>query len=521
MVLSGTVEREGNAYHLTLTASEAVTGNVIRSVEDRASSKEQVLGAVAKVAAEMRKALGDESSESSQRFAMDTLSATSLDVVHEYATAMQALADSDFNEALAGFSRAVDLDPNFGLAYAGMAITSRNLDRQQDAQTYVEKALSHLDGMTERERYRTRGLYYMVTGDHRACVKEYGDLIARYSADAAARNNLALCSTYLRDLPKALTEMQQVVKILPNRALYRENLALYAAYAGDFPAAEREVRRMKDPSVFGLLALAFSQVGRDQVAEAAETYRQIEKIDALGASYAASGLGDLALYQGRISDASRIFQQGAASDQASGDLYRSAVKLIALGHAQLLRDQNGAAVASAIRALANSKAIKVRFLAARLLVEAGESDQAQAIAKELSLEFQEEPRAYAKIIQGIALLKDGNPREAVQVLSDANGLLDTWIGHFDLGRAYLEGGAFPQADSEFDRCLARRGEALSFFLDEEPTYGYFPLVYFYQGRVREGLHSSRAVESYQAYANIRGRADEDPLLPDVLRRIGN
>ena len=152
---------------------------------------------------------------------------------------------------------------------------------------------------------------------------------------------------------------------------------------------------------------------------------------------------------------------------------------------------------------------------------APEGDQAQAIAKELSLEFQEEPRAYAKIIQGIALLKDGNPREAVQVLSDANGLLDTWIGHFDLGRAYLEGGAFPQADSEFDRCLARRGEALSFFLDEEPTYGYFPLVYFYQGRVREGLHSSRAVESYQAYANIRGRADEDPLLPDVLRRIGN
>ena len=55
--------------------------------------------------------------------------------------------------------------------------------------------------MTERERYRTRGLFYFITSDYQNCVKEYGDLIAKYSADASARNNLALCSTYLRDMP--------------------------------------------------------------------------------------------------------------------------------------------------------------------------------------------------------------------------------------------------------------------------------------------------------------------------------
>ena len=56
-----------------------------------------------------------------------------------------------------------------------------------------------------------------------------------------------------------------------------------------------------------------------------------------------------------------------------------------------------------------------------------------------------------------------------RTLKEANEMLDTWIGHFDLGRAYLAAGAFPQADSEFDRCLKRSGEALSLFLDEEPT----------------------------------------------------
>ena len=92
-------------------------------------------------------------------------------------------------------------------------------------------------------------------------------------------------------------------------------------------------------------------------------------------------------------------------------------------------------------------------------------------------------------------MKTGNPRDAIKLLTEANGLLDTWIGHFELGRAYLDASAFTQADSEFDRCLKRRGEALSLFLDEEPTYGIFPPVYYYQGRAREGLerHQLRRV----------------------------
>ena len=56
--------------------------------------------------------------------------------------------------------------------------------------------------------------------------------------------------------------------------------------------------------------------------------------------------------------------------------------------------------------------------------------------------------------------QNGDPRQAIKALTEANTLLDTWIGRFDLGRAYLEAGLFTQADSEFDRCIKRRGEAL-------------------------------------------------------------
>jgi tetratricopeptide (TPR) repeat protein len=516
VVLSGSVDRQGSRYGVSVKATQAVTGNVIATATERASSKDKVLGVATSLAARVREALGDDTSGSAKRFATETLSATSLDVVRAYAQAMEALSRSKFDEALQDFSKAVALDPNFGLAHAGMAIASANLDRQQDAEKYVKEAIRHLDGMTERERYRTRGMFYLLTNDYQACVKEYGDLIDRYSGDAAARNNHALCLSKLRQMPKAVDEMKQAVKILPNRALYRDNLALYAAYASDFQTAEQA----QAPGLFGLLAKAFAQLGQGQVAQAAETYEGLTKIDDQGASYTASGLADLALYEGRFLDAARILTQGAAKDLASKDTDRAANKFAALAYAQLLRGQNAAALAAADKALANSRSVKIRFLAARVFVEAGAAAKAGAISADFGDELQAEPQAYSLIIDGLTALRNGNARRAIKDLTEANGLLDTWIGHLELGRAYLEAGAFPQADSEFDRCLKRRGEALALFLDEEPSYGFFPPVYYYQGRVREGLKSAKAAESYGAYLAIRGKSTEDPFVPEARKRAG-
>ena len=520
VVLSGSLDRQGSGYVVSVKATQAVTGNVISTSKNRASSKEHVLSAATKLAGVVREALGDDTSDSGRLFATDTLSATSLEVVRNYAAAMDALANSRFEEARSGFSKAVALDPNFGLGYAGIAVASRNLDKLQDAQKYIKEAVRHLDGMTERERYRIRGLAFEWTSDYQACVKEFGDLIARYSADAMARNNLAVCLTYLRELPKAIDEMRQAIKILPQRTLYRENLALYAAYSSDFQTAEQEARAIEKPGLFGLLPLAFAQVLQGQLPQAAATFQSLAKFDQQGASYTASSLGNLALYEGRFSEASRIFTEGAATDLSSKDTDRAANKFAALAYTQLLRQRKDAAIAAAEEALANSQAVKIRFLAARVFIEAGAIARARSLAAGLGSEFQAEPQAYAKIVDGEAALKSGDARQAIKVLTEANALLDTWMGHFDLGRAYLEAGAFTQADSEFDRCIKRRGETLALFLDEEPTFGYLPPVYYYQGRVREGLKSARFADSYRTYLMIRGQSKEDPLLPEVRRRAG-
>ena len=107
------------------------------------------------------------------------------------------------------------------------------------------------------------------------------------------------------------------------------------------------------------------------------------------------------------------------------------------------------------------------------------------------------------------------------MLTEANTLLDTWIGHYDLGRAYLAAGAFPQADSEFDRTLKRSGEALSLFLDEEPTSGFLPPVHYYLGRAREGMGTAAYADAYRRYLAIRNQTDGDPLAADIRKRLAD
>ena len=518
VILAGSLDRQGSGYALTMKATQAVTGSVIAEATKTASSKDEVVGMATSLANTVRRGLGDNTSDDAQRFAIDTLSATSVEAIREYAAGMVANSNSKFEDARAAFSRAVEHDPNFGMGWTSLAMASFNLDRHQDTEKYVKEAMRHLDAMTERERFRTRGLFYLATSDYQQCVKEYGDLVAKYAADASAGNTLALCSSRLRKNAEAAEQMRQVVKILPNRALYRENLALYSAYSGDFEGAQREARVLTEPSVFGLLAVAFSQVAQGQFPEAAETYQQIGKIDAQGASYMAAGLGDIAVYQGRFSDAARILESAAAADVKAGEPDRAAAKLVALAYAHLSRQQRRPAIAAAERALTLSNVAKIRFLAARILIESGQPARAKPLAASLGAELQPEPQAFAKILEGLTALQAGKAREALKPLTDANTLLDTWLGRFELGRAYFEAGAFTQADSEFDRCIQRQGEALSLFLDEDPTYGYLPSVYYYQGRVREEIKTAGFAESYRAYLNIRGNSTEDPLVPDVRKR---
>jgi hypothetical protein len=68
-----------------MKATRVVTGATITSADEKATNKDQILFTTTKLASAVRKALGDDTSEAAQRFSMETLTATSLEAVHEYA----------------------------------------------------------------------------------------------------------------------------------------------------------------------------------------------------------------------------------------------------------------------------------------------------------------------------------------------------------------------------------------------------------------------------------------------------
>jgi tetratricopeptide (TPR) repeat protein/predicted Ser/Thr protein kinase len=517
VVVSGSIDRRGADYQLALRAVRTVTGKVLTNVEATAPNKDQVLFAVTKLGTALRKALGDSTSESTQRLSMETLSSENLEAVHEYASGLDTLSAGKFADAQAHLSRAVDLDPKFGVAYTIMASAARNQGRFQDAVQYIREAIKLTGRMTERERYRTRAYLYFLTADYQKCTEEYGALLDRYPADTGAYTNLAVCLAHQHNIPRSLEVARRAVAILPKRAIYHSNLAMDLVYSGDFAGAVKEAAEtVKLGYVNGYLIEAFARLGQQQTAAAADAYHNLEKTLP---SDAATGLADLAVYEGRYSDAVRILEKGVKEDLGGRkpDKDAAATKYWMLAHVQLLRRQNAAALAAATLALDNNKEFQTRLAAGQVYAALGEEAKARELASGLANELQIEPQAYAKLIEGELALKTGDSRGAVKIFTDANNLMDTWMGRFDLGQAYIRIEQYPDADSEFDRCIKRRGEATSLFLDLS-TYGYFPAVYYFQGLAREGMKTAGYTDSYKMYLNIRGQAGEDPLLADIKRR---
>jgi tetratricopeptide (TPR) repeat protein/TolB-like protein len=520
-VVTGSVSLRGDAYRLSVEALDARTGNTIASSEIDAPTKDQLLLDIPKLVAPVRKALGDTTPVSAQLAISGPFTAASLEVVHLYSVAMQQQFAGKTAEAFQNFSKAADLDPNFARAYSGMSGTANDLGRQADGEKYIKLAMQHVDRMTERERYHTRGYYYLVAGNYPKCVEEYSSLVGQYPADRVGQSDLAWCYASLRNFPKAVEAARKAEEIAPKGALEHLNLAFYSSFAGDFETGGREagVALQINPGEVAQLNLGEAQMGAGKIPEAAQTFHGLEKFGPRGTSLATAALADSALYQGHFSEAMKLLEQGANADLQAKSPENATSKLAALAYAQLLRGDNKAAVASADKALATGQTLQVRFLAGRVFAEAGDAAKAQQMADSLAKETETEPQAYAKILAGKIALKQGDSRLAIKDITDANSLLDTWIGRFELGRAYLEAGQFAEADSEFDRCLKRRGEALELLMDNNVTYSYLPYVYYYQGRVRQGLKTPAFADSYKTFLSIRGQSTEDPLVAEVRKNL--
>src|SRR6202007_1159927 len=138
--------------------------------------------------------------------------------------------------------------------------------------------------------------------------------------------------------------------------------------------------------------------------------------------------------------------------------------------------------------------------------ESGAEAKARALAAELGKRTEPDPQAYAKLVEGEILLARSNAPKAIQAFEQARTIADTWLGRFALGRAYLAAGKFTEAYTEFETCQKPRGKAPPWFLEDLPTYHYYPPILYYFGRAQEGLNSTSAADSYRSFLAIKEKS---------------
>ena len=232
-ILTGTIANLGKQYVVTLTAQNTATGDEIVSEQAQAPDKEHVLDALGKAAAAIRGKLGEDL-ESIKK--LDTpfgqATTTSLEAFRAYALGDKAhVSAHDIPEAEGHYLRAIELDPNFAMAYARLGVVYINTSQVAKADKYFSKAYALSKNVSERERLYITGHYYQnVTGDMPKVVEALQESIQTYPGQIDSYINITAAYTAFGDFAKALPFAEKAVQMQPEDSIAAENLL--GAYSG-------------------------------------------------------------------------------------------------------------------------------------------------------------------------------------------------------------------------------------------------------------------------------------------------
>jgi len=248
VLVGGRIDAQRSGFRVEVRAIDPVNEQPIATSARFVRDKGEVLAAVASMAGTIREALGESKSEMTKVAAAETVTAASLDAMRAYARGQEALIGGKFQEALQEYQRAVDLDPAFGRAHAGIAgVYANYLKDTQKAGAAYQAAIKHSDRMTEREKFRTLGTYYLdIARNYEKGIESFEALVKAYPADDAGHGNLALAYMYVGDIAKAQEEVRRSLEIYPKNSLQRYNYAMYSMYAGDFENAITQAAQVRE-----------------------------------------------------------------------------------------------------------------------------------------------------------------------------------------------------------------------------------------------------------------------------------
>ncbi len=464
-MMAGEIAALGSSYVLTLNAINCQTGDSLAGVQEQAASKEEVLKSLGRAVTRIRGDLGEALSTVEKYNApIEEATTSSLEALKAY-----ALGDAERNrgrgiEALPFFRRAVDLDPNFAMAWARLGVSYSNFGDQGQAAEHLRKAYALRERLSELERlYITSHYYRNVTGEVEKAIESYELWKRTYPRDFTPRNNLAVSYLEIGQFEKALAEAQEALRLQPDSAFPYDNVA--SAYMAmdrfDEAKAIYEQALARNIDSVGVRETLF-QVAYFRGDEA-EMQRQLDALKGRPEEIAIVFRGGVQALAGRWREAKqslvgsidgieRLGLKSIAGDMLAGIAIDSALF----------------GVCSDVRTHAESARAKSRnantvLNSAAALALCGDLPRAQALVDEVARENPTNTvmnRVHLSRVRALIELKRGNAQKAVDLLEPG---LAFEAAHppntFTRAQAYLMLKDGEKAAAQFQRILNNRGTA--------------------------------------------------------------
>jgi len=231
-MLAGSISSLGNQFVIGLNAVDCGSGDALAQEQVQAARKEDVLKALDEASRRLREKLG-ESLGTIQKFDTPLEQATtpSLEALKAYSLAKKTYSENGDAAAIPLFKRAIELDPSFAMAYAGLGMSYSNLEQAGLASENIRKAYKLRDRVSEREKLSISGLYYaFVTGEREKAMQTYELWSQTFPREYLPHGGLAhLYSTYLGQHEKAAVEALECLHLNPGNGVCQGNLITYYA----------------------------------------------------------------------------------------------------------------------------------------------------------------------------------------------------------------------------------------------------------------------------------------------------
>ena len=466
-VLNGSIASIGSQYVLGLSAVDCRNGRVLDAEQAQATRKEDVLNALSQIASRFRTRVG-ESLATVEKYDTPLVDATtpSLEALKAYSLARKKFATGGNTASVPYFRRAVELDPNFAMAYAYMSTAYANHRAPELAAENIRKAYELRAKVSERERFYIESHYYQNgTGELERAVPVFEQSQQIYPGYYSPYLSLGLIYKQLGNPEKAFEEHREAMRLEPNHGLCYLNVGLdYIIFFNRLEEAEAVFKQAEERKLENDLlprsryTLAFLKGDTARMAKVASAAmgKAGEEDLILGAQ------ADTEAWYGRLKDARELKlramdsalhnsgKEAAASYLAEGALLEGAA-----GNLKLAR-------ADADAALKLAPDRNVREAAALAIAQAGDTTAAEKLATELDKDFPVDTlvqRYWLPAIRAAIALQRKDPSRAVELLQVTDTIE---LGDFRLIVVHLRGEAYlmlhegSHAEAEFQKFIDHR-----------------------------------------------------------------